>query len=229
MARYGMLIDLNRCIGCKSCVVACQAHHALPPGVFWGWVETVFPQDPETRKGRRFGLDVPFLPVLCMHCENPPCVSVCPVEATFKREDGLVLIDYDRCIGCRRCLICPYGARRFNWIDQIDAFESAFKKAGSDYPGPDGIPFGNPSEHRLDGRLVYSPIRPRGIVHKCTFCVEYLDQGQLPACVRACPANARMFGDLADPSSDIASQIEQTSSFILLTQEGTNPNVRYRF
>jgi molybdopterin-containing oxidoreductase family iron-sulfur binding subunit len=228
MARYGMLIDLNRCIGCKSCAVACQGHHALPPGVFWGWVETDFKQDPASIKGRRFPKDGPFLPLLCMHCDDPPCLRVCPTGATFRRDDGLVLIDYERCIGCRRCLVCPYGARHFNWVSPQEAFEEAFKKAGYEGLGPEGVPFGDPLEHRVDGGLIYTPKRSQGVVEKCTFCVEVLDRGLMPVCVRACPANARAFGDLDDPLSDIAKRFHQPDTLILLAQENTRPKVAYK-
>ena len=132
-------------------------------------------------------LELAYLPVACQHCNDAPCVKVCPVQATFRRDDGTVLIDYNRCIGCRYCMAaCPYGVRIFNWGD-------------ADY-APGGV-VGYGKEYRTGGRLVFTPERPKGVVEKCTFCVERIDVGELPFCVEACPIGARVFGDLNDPDS----------------------------
>jgi len=111
-----------------------------------------------------------FLPVHCQHCEKAPCEKVCPVGATFKAADGAVLIDYERCIGCRYCMsACPYGVRQFNWEDPAKAHQR------SEYQ--EQYHYGYPEDHRHEGRLVYSPLRPKGIVEKCTFCAQYRDNG----------------------------------------------------
>jgi len=131
-----------------------------------------------------------------------------------------VLIDYERCIGCRYCMsACPYGVRQFNWEDPAKAHQR------SEYQ--DHYRYGYPEEHRHDGRLVYAPQRPRGIVEKCTFCAQYRDRGELPACVRGCPGKARFVGDLHDPDSDVSRMIKGRNAFTLLPEKGTKPTVFY--
>lgn len=188
-----MVIDLRKCIGCQACVVACKSENNVPVGVYRTWVQVVetgsMVPDPAgsvvTDQGRftpnvkRFSL-----PRLCNHCDNPPCVEVCPVKATFKREDGLVLIDYPKCLGCGYCIqACPYDARFFNPIQQTS--------------------------------------------DKCTFCVQRLDRGLLPACVTSCVGRARVFGDLNDPQSAVAQLIAQQPTSHLKSTMGTHPQVFY--
>lgn len=232
MARFGMVIDLDRCLGCRSCSVACKIHNAQPPGTWWHRVETIGSQHHMVPAEGREAAAQTYLPMPCMHCDNPPCAKVCPVKATWKRqEDGVVLVDYERCIGCRCCMTaCPYGVRQFNWQNPDNNYRQTFQKAGfreNTYADPD-YRYGYPAEHRTkDGRLVYAPKRPRGVVEKCTFCVQYLAQGLQPACVQACPGNARIFGDLDDPTSNVSRALQSKGAFRLNEELGTSPKVFY--
>ncbi|HSN25970.1 MAG TPA: 4Fe-4S dicluster domain-containing protein, partial [Kofleriaceae bacterium] len=147
-----------------------------------------------------------YMPVQCQQCGNPPCVRVCPVGATWKEKDGVVVIDYDWCIGCRYCMAaCPYGARHFNWTtptlpaDQI-----------------------NPDTHVLGNRP-----RPKGVVEKCTFCLHRTRKGRYPACVEACPVGARKFGNLLDPDSEIRQVIDTKRIFVLKEELDTSPKFFY--
>ncbi|RJR43078.1 MAG: 4Fe-4S dicluster domain-containing protein [Deltaproteobacteria bacterium] len=215
--RRGMVIDLEKCIGCRSCVVACKQHNAQPAGTWWNRVVTPgseFHAVPPV-KGREY-----FLPVHCQHCQNAPCEKVCPVDATYRHTDGSILVDFERCIGCRYCMAaCPYGVRQFNWEDP--------QKSMQDYGYLPGYTFGYPQDYRLNGRLVYTPVRPKGVVEKCNFCVHYLAQGLEPACVRGCPGKARFVGDLDDPDSEVSKMIRDKNGFTLLPEKGTKPSVYY--
>jgi len=185
--RWAMIVNLKACLagdGCRDCIDDCHRVHNVPDfgnpkdEVNWIWsvpYKAAFPE--QQHKFVEDGLrDRPVL-LLCNHCDNPPCVSVCPTKATWKREDGIVMMDYHRCIGCRYCMAaCPYGSRSFNWRDPR--------------------PFIN--EVDLD-----FPTRTKGVVEKCNFCQERLDQGLLPACVTACQERALVFGDLEDSNSAV--------------------------
>lgn len=198
MTRYGMVIDLERCIGCNACTIACKAAHWTPPGVFWGRVL-------EKEIGTYPSVSRIFLPVLCNHCSDALCVSVCPTGASYRREDGLVLINYNRCIGCRACMqACPYGARFFVQDDRGYLDGAA--------PGP----------HELQESASL-----RGVVTKCDFCAGRMDEGLDPACVEVCPASARYFGDLNDPNSEVARLISKNRGFQLRPEKGTHPSVFY--
>lgn len=141
--------------------------------------------------------------------------------ATYTDERGVVLVDYERCIGCRYCMsACPYGVRQFNWESTKKAKEKAEYMDGYDY----GYPF---DFRDKDGRLVYMPNRPQGIVEKCTFCVQYTSDNELPACVQSCPANARIFGNLDDPDSEVSHLIREHKAARLLEELGTSPKVYY--
>ncbi len=202
-----MVIDLSKCIGCKYCVYACQAVNDTKDDMLWN----VYLLD-RTSTGEPFHMTRP-----CLHCQNPPCANVCPVHATYQRGDGLVVMDYERCIGCRYCMVaCPYDARRFNWTTREDV---------------------NPMQPQWGSAEV--PRRPRGVVEKCTFCIHRLDRGleegltpgvdraATPACVNICPVGARKFGDLNDPLSEVAMIIATTPTFRLREELGTEPNVYY--
>ncbi len=140
--------------------------------------------------------------------------------ATYHAEDGAVLIDYELCIGCRYCMsACPYGVRQFNWEDPAETHKR------SEYQ--DKYHYGYPEEHRHEGRLVYMPMQPKGIVEKCTFCSQYRDKGELPACVQGCPGKARFVGDLDDPDSEVSKMIKARHAFTLLPEKGTKPTVFY--
>jgi molybdopterin-containing oxidoreductase family iron-sulfur binding subunit len=222
--RLGMVIDQNRCIGCWTCAVSCKALNNEPLGVHWNRVLTTQPnEDAPTGGPATPAIDVAhgafpdvqlaYQPTSCQHCQNAPCERVCPVGATFRREDGVVLIDFERCIGCRYCLAaCPYGARAFTWGDAQYAPE---------------FPVGHPEPHRTEGRLVFTPVRPVGVAEKCTFCVERIDNGQQPLCVDACPAGARIFGDLDDPASAVSLAVSQQGGRRLHGELGTEPSVFY--
>src|SRR3990172_2934190 len=195
----GMVIDLKRCIGCHACTVACKLENATPPGVFWcRCLEVETGKYPLAKRS--------FVPVLCNHCDDPPCLRACPSGATTKREeDGLVLVDADLCIGCKACMeACPYEARFF--LDEIRPY----------YPAG-FTPFEEVGYKR----------HQKGTVSKCTFCDQRLERGLLPACVETCPTVARTFGDFDDPDSEVSRLIRQRYAIQLRPEEGTNPTVYY--
>ena len=205
---WRMAIDLQTCIGCQYCVWACQATNDVPEDdMRWN---VGFPE--RTENGTDFYMTRP-----CLHCQEAPCVKVCPVGATWKREDGLVSMDYDRCIGCRYCEVaCPYDVRRFNW--KPATAENAYQPT-----------WGRPEIER----------RARGVVEKCTFCEHRIDRGldqgltpgidreATPACVNACPVNARVFGDTKDPASPVSTFLRENETFRLREDFGTKPKVHY--
>lgn len=198
MIRYGMVIDLDRCIGCLACSIACKVENCTGPGVFWNIVE-------DEEVGFYPLVKRRFIPRLCMHCENPSCVDVCPSGASYKGEDGIVLVDFDKCIGCQDCIIaCPYGVRYF-----IAENEGYFKI---------GI---TPYEERG-----FAKHRP-GVVEKCTFCKDRLEQGKDPACVEVCSVKARTFGDLNNPNSEVAKLIRSRQGYQSHKDLEYNPSVYY--
>ncbi len=205
--QWAMVIDQSKCIGCGYCTLACQAHNDINPEIEWNRL---------TPEGQVGGKDV-YLARPCMQCAKAPCVEVCPVNASYYRSDGIVMMDYDRCIGCRYCEVaCPYQARSFNW----DAFTG---------PNPAVPKWGQPEVAR----------RPRGVVEKCAFCYQRIDRGQgsglepgvdadaTPACVVACPTGARIFGDLNDPASKASQLLKDNVSYQLRADLGTEPRVYY--
>ena len=204
--RWGFLIDLKRCIGCKACSVACKTEFEVPLGVFRSSVK-------ELDEGSYPNLQRSFLPWLCNHCEKPVCIQDCPVDeidatfvwpdgasqsykkrATYKRPDGVVLVDQDRCVGCAACVdLCPYNARFLNPA-QLTVSEDAV------------------DDHPAD---------------KCTLCVHRLEAGLVPACVNTCQADARIIGDLDDPTSEISKIVASGEVKVLVPEKGTNPQCHY--
>ena len=204
MARYGMVIDLKRCYGCYACSMACKVKNHTPPGVFWARVlkgeEGKFPNT--VRQA---------LPVLCMQCDDPSCVEVCPTGATFMQEDGIVVVDKDICMGCKSCLMaCPYGARY-----TVESWESYF---------PEGLPL---SEYEEFAKQKWEEVSGCGVATKCDFCLDRITEGRGPACVEACAAKARVFGDLDDPDSEVSILIRRHRGQQLNPELGNNPKVYY--
>ena len=206
--QWHMVIDLEKCIGCEYCLRTCQAVNDVPDdSMRWniGFPET-------TENGLDFYMTRP-----CLHCQQAPCVKVCPVGATWVREDGIVAMDYSRCIGCRYCEVaCPYDVRRFNW--KLSTEKNPYVPA-----------WGTPE----------IPRRPRGVVEKCTFCVQRIDRGlslgltpgvdpqATPACVDICPVSARIFGDILDTESPVSVYLAEHDTFRLREDFGTEPKVHY--
>jgi molybdopterin-containing oxidoreductase family iron-sulfur binding subunit len=213
---FAYALDISRCIGCRRCVYACVAENNQSRDPQIQWIR-VMQMDKD--KGVDFSHSTPYynpaevpeeghfyVPVGCQHCENPPCTKVCPTGATWTEKDGIVVIDYDWCIGCRYCMAaCPYGARHFNWEEPT-------------------IPSGelNPNTHYLGNRP-----RMKGVVEKCTFCIQRARAGRYPACVEVCPVGARKFGNLLDKDSEIRYIIEHKRVLVLKEELNTVPRFFY--
>ncbi|MBF0556777.1 MAG: 4Fe-4S dicluster domain-containing protein [Nitrospirae bacterium] len=220
--KFGYGLDLSRCIGCRRCVYACVTENNLSRNPQVQYITVL-----EFKNGEKWVSDleeskkyydhdtVPepghfYMPVQCQQCDNPPCVKVCPTKATWKEPDGIVVVDYNWCIGCRYCMAaCPYGARKFNW--------------GEPTVPPDQF---NPDTHYLGNRPKF-----KGHVEKCTFCIQRTREnpGRYPACVEICPVGARKFGNLLDPESEISRCIETKRVFRLKEELNTNPSFYYFF
>lgn len=197
--RYGMVIDLKRCAGCNSCTVACRAEKGTPPGILYHRVE-------KYEAGKYPAARMQFRPIPCMHCEEPACLEVCPTGATHKRDDGIVLVNQNKCMGCRYCVLaCPYGARHY--LRRIDNYYGIAART----------PYEMLKQKDLD----------KGTAVKCDFCVTRLEGGRLPACVETCPAQARHFGDLDDPRSEVSELIAVSRGTVLREELGTKPSVYY--
>jgi molybdopterin-containing oxidoreductase family iron-sulfur binding subunit len=209
--KWVMLIDLRKCVGCNGCTIACITENKLPPGIAYRPVMT------ETH-GRYPHVARRFIPRPCMQCEKPPCVDVCPVNATWKRSDGIVAIDYDQCIGCRYCITaCPYSARSFDAGYFYSDFEGGERQPYELLPSPE---YGE-ERVRAEGG---SPI---GNTRKCTFCLHRLERGELPACTLTCMGRATYFGDMNDPKSLVSDLIGQPNVMRLKEELGTDPKVFY--
>lgn len=197
--RYGLVIDLLRCMGCGACSIACRAERGTPPGISYNKVKI-------SEIGRYPNARMKFLPMSCMHCKKPHCLDACPTEATYQRDDGLVLIEKEKCVGCAACIVaCPYGSRQL------------FKEMESYYAG------NHPTPYEMVRRKQFK----RGTAVKCDFCYERLERGRLPACVETCPGLARIFGDLDDPDSEISKLLSKHRAVSLKEDEGTEPSVFY--
>ena len=210
--RWGMVVDLTKCVRCYACVAACRVEHFLPMGVTWPRLVAL-----ETDHGSP---EVSTYSVRCNQCQNAPCVEACPTAATRQREDGIITVDQDKCVGCRYCVIaCPYQNRTFLSKDKDKGFfpgriQTDFEKAGKEL-----------YKHQL------------GTTEKCNFCAERIDAGRAkglkpgvdreatPACVNTCPARALTFGDLDDPESEVSKLIKARKGFALHPEYDTNPSV----
>ncbi|MDH5751699.1 MAG: 4Fe-4S dicluster domain-containing protein [Deltaproteobacteria bacterium] len=212
---FGYALNVSKCKGVRKCVEACMAENnqSRDPqiqyirvleldqgGMELGLSNHYFDSETVPAKGKW------YLPVQCHQCENPPCTNACPVGATWKEPDGVIVVDYNWCIGCRFCMAaCPYWARRFNWADPKLSAEEI-----------------NTDTHYLSNRPRY-----RGVVEKCTYCLQRTRKGRLPACLEACPTGARVFGNLLDPNSDIRYVLENKTVFRLKSDLGTDPKFWY--
>ncbi|MCB1435553.1 MAG: 4Fe-4S dicluster domain-containing protein [Rhodobiaceae bacterium] len=209
MTRWAMVADLRRCVGCQTCTASCKLTNATPPGVQWRKVLDIETGEyPDVRRT--------YVPVGCMHCDEPPCLDVCPSTATRKRADGIVTIDYDICIGCAYCAVaCPYQARY-----KVTKRDFAYDRENTS------------EEAREDPKRM-------GVAQKCTFCVERIDFGlengltpgidpdATPACVNSCIADALAFGDLDDPNSNVSRLLAENKSFRMHEELGTGPGFHY--
>lgn len=205
MTRYGMAIDTTRCFGCQTCAAACKVANNLPKDMVYNRVPTIgsgsidcaagtFPND----------LTMNWLPMQCQHCDNPPCLDACPTGATQKREDGIVWVDNELCIGCEACIkACPYeGVRTLNESEPEYYLDVVVGEADA-------------------------PTHVAGTVEKCTFCYNLIDRGEVPACMQLCPGRARHWGDLDDPESDVSKYLASRQATVLQEEDGTSPKVFY--
>ncbi len=225
MPRYAMVIDLQRCVGCGGCSISCRNENNVSEGMYWSHKIT------ET-SGTFPNVRYHYMPTLCNHCTNAPCVRGCPTKAMHKLDNGITMHDPQKCIGCRYCMInCPYGVIYFNWKDA----HPFWKEENSLIQGVTSSPAEEVSKVGSKGTPYYNPernatlpgIRPKGVVEKCTFCDHRVKEGKLPRCVEACPADARIFGDFEDPGSEVRQLLGKFRPFRLKEALGTEPAVFY--
>jgi len=212
---FGYAFNISKCQGYMDCVNACVQENNQDRDSNMRYIRIHEMEDGRglnfDKADDSFGHEVPakghfYMGTQCYHCENPPCIEVCPVQATWKEKDGIVVIDYDWCIGCRYCMAaCPYDGRRFNWSEPKIPEDEL-----------------NTEQHYLGNR-----IRKKGVMEKCTFCIQRIRKGKNPACVEACPTGARKFGNLLDPESDIRWILENKKVFRLKEDLGTEPKFWY--
>ena len=213
--RWGMVINLSKCVRCHGCVAACRIEHFLPLRVTWPRLIAFEQETPN-------GLENTTLPVRCNQCKEAPCVEVCPSKATTKRPDGIVMVDQNKCVGCRYCVIaCPYQNRTFLSKDKDPGYFPGYPRTGFEKKGKKLYP------HQA------------GTTEKCNFCMERIDAGLVrglipgkdrdatPACVNTCQARALTFGDLDDPESEVSKLIKTQKGFQLHSEYGTEPSVYY--
>ena len=219
--KWGMVIDIAKCLGCHACTIACVAENKLPPGV-------VYRQVIEEEVGTYPHVRRRFTPRPCLHCQNPPCVKACPVTATYQNEQGAVVMDYTRCIGCRYCLVaCPYAARTSDFGEwytdgtpELKGTLFSKKAAANSYEAKPATEYGKKWPQRGHG----SPV---GNARKCHFCLHRLAVGMLPACVTSCCGRATFFGDRTDSESLVFQLIGSPRVFRLKEELGTEPSVYY--
>ena len=207
--KWAMVIDVKACIGCRRCVYACVKENNIGRNAGFTYIR-VLEMEPGKVDVEHANADYAeggrpdkwYMPVQCMQCAEAPCVYGCPVTATWRDPDGIVVIDYDKCIACRNCITtCPYGARHFNWVEP---------EVPEDEINPDV-----PLEEKA------------GVVEKCTFCIQRTRNGQTTACVEACPVGARKFGDLNDPESEVSILLKTRRVWRLKEEYGTEPVIWY--
>ncbi len=234
MAKWGMVIDLDKCTGCQACTTACGMENDTLPGE--NWQDVLFYTEGEYPSGQ-----MKWLPRPCMQCEDPSCVHVCPTRATYKDHDagGIVFIDWDKCIGCKYCMIaCPYGVRFF--ADEAPLVEPDLKEI---FPGSGGRLWDPPGQSPDQNRKRGIGVQPKGVVSKCTFCYHRVSQAPegvpdldeddpdlveyVPACVRTCPPKARYFGDLDNADSNVNKLIANKKGVRLKDHTGNRPQVYY--
>jgi len=248
MAKYGMVIDLQKCVGCGACALACKAENntrGRADGQSYNWADFIIKGD-----GTFPNLTHTTIPVLCNHCTNAPCVDNCPVSPTamFKADDGTTLHNQERCIGCRSCqMACPYSAEE---LDEKSLSGETYSVISFNFEGKDTQPFWADQAELIKGCTAsalatakgagapvpymnsyesgdYKAIRRDGVVEKCIFCHHRITNGLEPACVVACPAKARIFGDQQDLNSEIAQILKKEKAVRLKEEEGTEANVFY--
>ena len=225
MPKYAMVVDLNRCVGCRACMAACKVENNTPEASFWMYVFRL-------EEGEFPNIKIRFLPRPCQHCDNAPCVKVCPVGARYKRDDGLVATDWGRCIGCRYCEVaCPYGVNYFNWKSPKKNYYLDWEeKEVQERTGGSVPPYRNPDLEERYGperRHIAGSGHIKGVIEKCTFCVQRVERGLNPACVSICPTFALKFGDLDDPNSEVSRILRRRQHFRLLEEHNTQPRVFY--
>ncbi|MFZ5944455.1 MAG: 4Fe-4S dicluster domain-containing protein [Bacillota bacterium] len=224
MTNFAMVIDLHKCVGCGACSIACKNENNVQEGFYWSSYQ-------HKTTGTFPNVKYEYLPTLCNHCENAPCVRACPVGAMYKDENGITMHDAKKCIGCKTCMLAdPYGVISYNkthphkaWQDNksiIKDITSSGAETTKEAGAP--IPYYNPEREKT-----YAGIRPEGVVEKCTFCDHRVKEGELPYCVASCPAKARIFGDLEDPQSEINTLLNKHKNFQLKPELGAKPKVFY--
>lgn len=210
MSRWGMVVDLRKCVGCQTCTIACKQTNYTPPKIFWRWVADV-------EVGAYPDVQRLFVPMGCQHCTDAPCFDVCPTTATYKRADGIVDINYDLCIGCGYCIVaCPYLARNIVF-EQMGYYEAGLIPPEQVMAHPDRI----------------------GVATKCNFCLPRVDAGlqrglkpgvdpdASPVCTGSCIANALHFGDFDDPNSSVSRMVRENSVARMSEELGTDPFLYY--
>ncbi len=243
--QYGMVIDLQRCVGCGACALACKTENNTQnrtKGQTFNWADFIYREEGKFPK-----ISYTAMPVLCNHCSDAPCVKACPVQpkAMFKTADGITMHNEQRCIGCRRCQkACPYSATN---VDKEKAAYSVI--SANDATSPPHAEYRGASEMikgctasgletaKAAGAVIpnlhsyshpdYASVRTKGVVEKCIFCEHRVKNGELPNCVVACPAKARIFGDLNDASGEPAKLLKKHKPMRLKEEKGTKPNVAY--